>query len=85
MTYKEHMDQEYNRGLEEGRERGIEECIKRICFNIENLKITALMKIKFQKRYKPDKFTFDRLRKEYGIYAVRGPRGMPHSLSLALR
>ena len=22
MTYKEHMDQEYNRGLEEGREEG---------------------------------------------------------------
>ena len=25
MTYKEHMDQEYNRGLEEGREEGREE------------------------------------------------------------
>ncbi len=51
----------------------------------KNLKITALMKIKLQKRYKPDKFTFDRLKSEYGIYAVRGPRGIPNSLSAALK
>ncbi len=51
----------------------------------KNLKITALMKIKIQKRYKPDKFTFDRLKEEYGIYAVRGPRGIPNSLSAALK
>ena len=36
-------------------------------------------------RYKPDKFTFDRLKSEYGIYAVRGPRGIPNSLSAALK
>jgi predicted DNA-binding protein (MmcQ/YjbR family) len=51
----------------------------------KNLKITALMKIKLQKRYKHDKFTFDRLKSEYGIYAVRGPRGIPNSLSAALK
>ncbi|WP_334290920.1 MmcQ/YjbR family DNA-binding protein [Oribacterium sp. FC2011] len=51
----------------------------------KNLKITALMKIKLQKRYKPDKFTFDRLKSEYGIYAVRGPRGIANSLSSALK
>ena len=51
----------------------------------KNLKITALMKIKLQKRYKPDKFTFDKLKSEYGIYAVRGPRGIPNSLSVALK
>jgi len=51
----------------------------------KNFKITALMKIKLQKRYKPDKFTFERLKSEYGIYAVRGPRGIPNSLSAALK
>lgn len=50
-----------------------------------NLTIKALMKIKLIKRYKPEKFTFDVLKKEYGIYAVRGPRGIPNSLSSALR
>ena len=51
----------------------------------ENLTITALMKIKLLKRYKPDQFTFDVLKEEYGIYAVRGPRGIPNSLSEALK
>ncbi len=51
----------------------------------ENLTIKALMKIKLLKRYKPDKFTFDVLRDEYGIYAVRGPRGITNSLSEALK
>ena len=37
--------------------------------------IKALMKIRLQKRYAPDRFTFDTLKEEYGIYAVRGPRG----------
>ena len=42
------------------------------------------MKIKLQKRYAPDRFTFNVLKEEYGIYAVRGPRGIPNSLSAAL-
>ena len=51
----------------------------------KNLKITALMKIKLLKRYKRGAFTFEKLKSEYGIYAVRGPRGIPHSLSVALK
>ncbi len=54
-------------------------------FQNEKLTITALMKIRLQKRYAPDRFTFDTLKKEYGIYAVRGPRGIPDSLSRDLK
>ena len=50
----------------------------------KNLMITALMKIKLLRRYDPSQFTFDVLKSEYGIYAVRGPRGIPNSLSEAL-
>ena len=50
----------------------------------KNLTITALMKIRLLKRYEPDRFTFDVLKSEYGIYAVRSPRGVPNSLSEAL-
>ena len=49
------------------------------------VQIKELMKIKLQKRYKPDKFTFEVLGNEYGIFAVRGPRGIPNSLSEALK
>lgn len=49
-----------------------------------NLTITTLMRIKLLRRYDPGQFTFDRLKEEYGIYAVRGPRGVPNSLSHAL-
>ena len=48
------------------------------------VKIPHLMKIRLLKRYPPDQFTFDILSKEYGIYAVRGPRGIPAKLSEAL-
>ena len=47
----------------------------------KNLTITTLMKIKLLRRYDPGQFTFGRLKEEYGIYAVRGPRGVPNSLS----
>ena len=46
--------------------------------------ITHLMKIRLLKSYPPDQFTFDILGKEYGIFAVRGPRGIPAKLSEAL-
>jgi len=36
------------------------------------------------KEYEPDRFTFEKLGSEYGIYAVRGPRGIPESLSNAM-
>ncbi|MBR3166038.1 MAG: MmcQ/YjbR family DNA-binding protein [Lachnospiraceae bacterium] len=57
-----------------------------IPYERENKYITikALMRIRLQKRYAPDRFTFEVLKSEYGIYAVRGPRGIPDSLSAAL-
>lgn len=51
----------------------------------ENLTINTLMKIKLLKRYAPEKFTFEVLKSEYRIFAVRGPRGIPNSLSAALK
>ena len=54
-------------------------------FENEHLTIKALMKIRLEKRYAPERFTFDVLKEEYGIYAVRGPRGIPNSLSAALQ
>ena len=47
----------------------------------KNLTITTLMKIKILRRYDHKQFTFDKLQNDYGIYAVRGPRGVPNSLS----
>ena len=41
-------------------------------YSDENLTITAVMKIKLQKRYKPSQFTFEKLKEKYRIYAVRG-------------
>ncbi len=54
-------------------------------YSDENVSMTALMKIRLKRRYEPDRFPFDTLKEEYGIYAVRGPRGIPHSLSEALK
>ena len=51
----------------------------------EEINIKALMKIRLQKRYPADRFTFEVLKSEYGIYAVRGPRGIPNSLSAELK
>ena len=45
------------------------------------VKIKSLMKIRLLKRYPPERFTFEELKRAYGIYAVRGPRGVPHKLS----
>ena len=50
----------------------------------KNLSIKALMKIELLKRYDRNKFTFSVLGDEFGIYAIRGPRGVPFSLSEAL-
>lgn len=54
-------------------------------YESDHLTIRELMKIRLQKRYAPDRFPFDVLKEEYGIYAVRGPRGIPNSLSAALK
>ena len=53
-------------------------------FHRDGLTIKALMAIKLQKRYPPEEFTFSRLGTEFGIFAVRGPRGIPESLKNAL-
>jgi predicted DNA-binding protein (MmcQ/YjbR family) len=50
-------------------------------FDNGKLQIRSLMKIKLIKKYKPDDFTFERLKSEFGINAIRGPRGVPYSLS----
>ena len=50
----------------------------------DHLTIRSIMKIELLERFKPDRFTFYVLKNEYGIYAVRGPRGVPYSLSEAL-
>lgn len=54
-------------------------------FDHGEVHMSSLMRIKRLKRYAPDRFTFDVLGKEYGIFAVRGPRGIPKSLSDALK
>ncbi len=46
-----------------------------------NVNISALMKIRLLKRYPPERFPFERLKSDYEIYAVRGPRGIPENLS----
>ena len=51
----------------------------------QNLSIRALMKIRLEKRYQPTEFTFEVLKEEYGIYAIRGPRGVPETLRLDLQ
>jgi len=55
------------------------------CRDEGELKIRSLMRIRLQKRYPPDRFTFKKLGSEYGIYAVRGPRGVTEELSADLR
>ena len=50
-----------------------------------NIRMKALMKIRLLRRYRPDQFPFASLGREYGIFAVRGPRGVPHGLSEALK
>ena len=47
----------------------------------KSLTIKHLMKIQLEKKYSPDSFTFDRLKSDYNIFAVRGPRGVPVNLS----
>lgn len=53
-------------------------------FHKKELTITSLMRIKLLKRYDSGIFTFDRLKNEFDILAVRGPRGIPESLSKEL-
>lgn len=50
-------------------------------FRKEGLTITALMRLRLERRYPPERFTFKELNDRYGIFAVRGPRGIPEPLS----
>ena len=54
-------------------------------FESEYLTITALMTLKLERRYGAEEFTFEKLGKEFGIKAVRGPRGVTNKLSSALK
>ncbi len=54
-------------------------------YHSDGLTIKALMKIKLLKRYEADQFTFERLKSDFGVFAVRGPRGVPNSLSALLK
>lgn len=53
-------------------------------FDNGKLQIRSLMTIRLLRRYEPEEFSFERLKDEFGIYAIRGPRGIPNSLSRAL-
>jgi len=46
-----------------------------------NLRISSLMKIRLLRRYDSSEYTWVVLRDEFGINAIRGPRGIPNSLS----
>ncbi|MBR2729928.1 MAG: MmcQ/YjbR family DNA-binding protein [Lachnospiraceae bacterium] len=54
-------------------------------FDEGNVHITSLMKIRLLKQYSPEQFPFEKLKREFGIHAVRGPRGVPPALSEALK
>jgi len=49
-------------------------------FDNGKLSVRKLMRIRLVRRYGAGEFTFERLKDEFGIYAVRGPRGIPNSL-----
>ncbi len=49
-----------------------------------HVRIDALMRIRLTRRYPQEQYTFEELGRTYGIYAVRGPRGVPKKLSDAL-
>lgn len=49
-----------------------------------DLTIRKIMQLRLVRRYAPRQFTFDTLKNDYGVRAVRGPRGVPNRLSVAL-
>jgi len=53
-------------------------------FRTDGIQMRAVMRIRLEKRYSPDRFTFRLLGEDYGIRAVRGPRGVPEMLRQAL-
>ena len=53
-------------------------------FERDGLTIRRLMRIRLLKRYDPGRFPLRRLQEEFGVYGVRGPRGVPPRLLEAL-
>ena len=53
-------------------------------YSDKNLTIKALMKIQLLKCYDRKTFTFSVLGKDYGVFAIRGPRRVPNALRCAL-
>ena len=53
-------------------------------FEADYLSIKKLMKIQLLCKYDPDFMPLERMRKDYGVYSVRGPRSMPNSLKQEL-
>ncbi len=49
-------------------------------FHEGRVNMDAVMELKLEKRYSREEFTFQRLKSEYGIKAIRGPITVPHSL-----
>lgn len=47
----------------------------------DNLTIRKQMKIKLLHRYDPTQFTFNVLKNDYDVFAIRAPRGIPYNLS----
>ncbi len=50
----------------------------------EHVHIKSLMRIRLERVYERDRFTFETLGGEFGIFAIRGPRGVPNALLTAL-
>lgn len=53
-------------------------------FEADYLSIKKLMKIQLLCKYGSGFMPFERMKKEFGVYAVRGPRSMPNSLKQVL-
>lgn len=53
-------------------------------YSDDNLNVKTAMKIELLEKYKPGAWSFERI-KEFGVYAVRGPRSMPVELKKEMR
>ncbi len=54
-------------------------------FDDGRVHMDALMRLRLQKRYDPSLFPLEVLRDRYGVFSVRGPRGVPPELITALK
>lgn len=52
-------------------------------FSDENLTVKQAMKVELLKKYEPGAWSFEKI-KQFGVYAVRGPRSMPAELKRAM-